>query len=867
MTAMASRAVTRALPTIPASKLSALIGLVSTAGIAALALSLSLGGFGEWHALAVLVGLIVLSETKSDLYFDGRLSLSFMGVVIAVLALGPAAAAITATTVAVTGYVMHARDIKKFVFNVGQHNIAALTASAIVLTDPVGSHLESPIVSLLAGASVSVILYAVAATAVSFAIAFSSDRRPFAVYRELFQWMFLHYAALGAMAGGMALAYANVGTIALLLLVAPLGLSWYSIRQVVGKTRDTLARLEKSNDQLRAANAANSAILEAIPDVMYQLDARGFVIEANAPGDGEPPLHRGIHFADGFPGGVARRIRSEMAMAHRSGSVRLLEYQEEASDGVHHYEARIVPVKGGDSLLMVRDISDRKNAEQARVLAEELRRTATSSAPIILFAVDGAGAVELVEGQALERLPGAAGALGRPAWDLFDNPGEVRIALNSARSASEPVTINGEAGGRIFELHISRTGGEASQGLICVAVDVTERRRVQEAMVETQKLESLGVLAGGIAHDFNNLLVGILGNADLALAELDGDSAARTTVQEIRLAGRRAADLARQMLAYAGKGRLEVQQVDLGKLVAETSSLLRSTVHKGVAIEMDAPEGEAFVEADATQLRQVVMNLVVNGSDAIGTNGGRIRVSLRSEQVTASTIAGAYAAPDLQPGRFIALRVTDSGCGMDAETMARIFDPFFTTKFTGHGLGLAAVLGIIRSHHGAIRVESEPGRGTTFTILLPALERQKTPREVSSAGSGEWKGKGTILVVDDDQTVRKLTRKAVTLFGFDVIEAVDGMDGVERFAEHADEICAVVIDMTMPRLSGDEALARIREIRPEAKVILMSGYASEEASERIGASPDAFIQKPFTLDVLRDTLREVLGAPGTRAAA
>ncbi|MCA9825065.1 MAG: PAS domain-containing protein [Dehalococcoidia bacterium] len=866
---MAARAVTRALPTIrPATRIAALVTTVAGIGFAALAVSLSTGEFGPLHTLLVLVGLIVLSEAKSDLYFDGRLSISFMGVVIAAIALGPAAAAITATTVAVTGYTMHARDFKKFIFNVGQHNIAALAASAVVISTPVADHLDSPLVALAAGAGTSVILYAVAATAVSLAIALSSNQRPFAVFRELFQWMFPHYAALGAMAGGISLVYANVGTIAILLLVAPLALSWYSIRQVVEKTRNTLERLEESNSQLRSANAANSAILEAIPDVMYQLDPRGVIVEANAPGAAPPPLLRGIHFADGFPAAVARRIRSEIATAHRTGFVRLLEYQDEGADGrPQHFEARIVPVKGGDSLLMVRDISDRKNAEQARQLAEEFRRTATSSAPVILFAVGAQGTIELVEGQALERLPGAAGAIGRPAWDLFDNAGEIRTAMNAARSSREPVTTNGEAGGRIFELHISRTGGESSRGLIGVAVDVTERRRVQEAMVETQKLESLGVLAGGIAHDFNNLLVGILGNADLALTELDEHSAARATVQDISLAGRRAADLARQMLAYAGKGRLEVQQLDFGKLVAETSGLLRSTVHKGVTIEIDAPENESFVEADATQLRQVVMNLVVNGSDAIGSNGGRVRVSLRNEKVSAAAITGAYAAPDLKPGEFIALRVTDSGCGMDTETMARIFDPFFTTKFTGHGLGLAAVLGIIRSHHGAIRVESEPGRGTTFTVLLPALKLQSRPRDIASEKPGEWKGKGTILVVDDDQTVRKLTRKAVSLFGFDVIEAVDGVDGVERYAEHAADIRAVIIDMTMPRLSGDEALARIREIRPDAKVILMSGYASEEASERIGASPDAFIQKPFTLDVLKDTIRDVLDGPEARAAA
>ncbi|MEO9255990.1 MAG: ATP-binding protein, partial [Tepidiformaceae bacterium] len=382
------------------------------------------------------------------------------------------------------------------------------------------------------------------------------------------------------------------------------------------------------------------------------------------------------------------------------------------------------------------------------------------------------------------------------------------------------------------------------------------------------KLESLGILAGGIAHDFNNLLVGILGNAGLALAEVPASSPARTTLEDIQTAGRRAADLARQMLAYSGKGRFVIQQLALNALVAEMTHLLGVSISKGALLTCNFTTPLPLVEGDATQLRQVIMNLVVNASDAIGDGEGVIKVSTGVIHAERADLAQAYLAPDLPEGDYVFLDVLDSGSGMTRQTMARIFDPFFTTKFTGRGLGLAAVLGIVRGHRGAIKVTSEPGRGTTFRLLLPAT--REVPEEVAALESNEpersaeereqqWRGSGTILVVDDESGVRAVTGRALKRFGFEVIQAADGESGLDCFAERAADIVCVLLDMTMPRMSGEETFLKMHRQWPNVPVILMSGYSEVDTSPGfLDRGLAGFIQKPYDILTLKDTIRTVL---------
>ena len=373
-----------------------------------------------------------------------------------------------------------------------------------------------------------------------------------------------------------------------------------------------------------------------------------------------------------------------------------------------------------------------------------------------------------------------------------------------------------------------------------------ERRAFERQMLHVQKLESLGVLAGGIAHDFNNLLVSVLGNAGLALSELDGASPVRDRLADIELAAQRAAELTRQMLAYAGRGRFVVQRLNLSEVVGELVGLLRTVVARTAEIDVRLAEGLPAVEADASQLRQIVMNLVTNAADAIGGAVGRIEITTGRIVATQEYLSRCCIGQDLPPGEFVFTEISDTGCGMDQETLARIFDPFFTTKVTGRGLGLAAVLGIVRSHSGAIAVESSPGIGTRFRLLLPALTSE-ADRHVTGVPVKAPVATGTILVVDDDEGVRKVATLSLRKAGFTVVAACDGEEGMAVLRERGDDFDAVLLDMTMPRLSGAETCSLIRQLRPALPIVLTSGYTQPEAAARFGPDEIAgFLQKPFT---------------------
>jgi signal transduction histidine kinase/CheY-like chemotaxis protein len=397
-------------------------------------------------------------------------------------------------------------------------------------------------------------------------------------------------------------------------------------------------------------------------------------------------------------------------------------------------------------------------------------------------------------------------------------------------------------------------------GASAIARDITESKKSERQMRDTQKLESLGLIAGGGAHDFNNLLAGILGNASMALESLAPSNPDHILLQDVVDACGKASNLTRQLLAYAGKGRFVIEKVNLSQLVAEISRLIQASIPKAVHLRLELENGLPVVEADPSQLQQLIMNLVINGAEAIPQDqSGTVVINTSVQEVDQAYIQNNFPGQNISAGTYIAVQVHDTGSGMDPEIQAKIFDPFFTTKFTGRGLGLAAALGIVRGHKGAIRAYSVPGKGSTFKVLLPAVQGV-AEQATGEQSREELRGTGTILVIDDEPTVRASAKRVLERYGYQILMADDGHTGVAVFQENAHQIAAVLLDMTMPMMSGDETFRRIRAIRSNACVVLTSGYNEAETIRRFTTKGiAAFIQKPYTAAQLARSIKRALG--------
>jgi signal transduction histidine kinase/CheY-like chemotaxis protein len=380
----------------------------------------------------------------------------------------------------------------------------------------------------------------------------------------------------------------------------------------------------------------------------------------------------------------------------------------------------------------------------------------------------------------------------------------------------------------------------------------------------TRRLESLGLLAGGIAHDFNNLLTSILGHASLALALLPADSAARPPIYKVAGAAGRAADLTRELLAYAGKGQFEVGTVALNDLVIANIGELEMVLARGARLQLDLHPALPLFEADGTQIQQVLTNLVINASEAIGAEGGLVTISTAVLTIGGTEPLALIGGGTLNEGSYVVLGVSDSGAGMSPETLVQIFDPFFSTKGSGRGLGLSTTLGIIRAHAGGLEVTSAQGQGTTFRALFPvatgAVAAVRPPRSVIAADARRASPRATILVVDDEAAVREATGDLLEAGGFTVLTAADGRDGLEQYRERRHEIDLVLLDMKMPVMNGEETLAALRVHDPGLRVVLMSGYSEREATRRVADhGPLSFLQKPYDYDTLLATVNAALG--------
>jgi len=675
---------------------------------------------------------------------------------------------------------------------------------------------------------------------------------------------------------------------ALLLLAATAVLSWVWIVALRRNVRRATQSLQESRERYRAvAQSATDAIISA--------DSAGNIVKWN---QGAETIF-GYSEADVIGQPATLLIPSRFREGHLAGMARMRD------GGEPHVLGKVVEMEGvrkdGSEFpiefslaawqvadrryytAIVRDITERKRAEETLKAQLAFREGivecvaegicvchGTPDYPFVLFTVWNNRMTEIT-GYTMDEI-------NRLGWyqSLYLDPDVQarasvrmdRMRLGDNLKGEEWEIIRSDGAKRLVSISTSLLDeGDKTVHVLALIQDITDRKRAEEEkrklerqVQQAQKMESLGVLAGGIAHDFNNLLMAVLGHAELALNEISPMSAARGSLTEITTAARRAADLCRQMLAYAGKSSFSLERVGLRELVEEMAHLLKTAISKKAILNLNLERDLPPIQADPSQIRQVVMNLIINASEAIGDRSGVITVSVGATRCDDEYLRKTELREALSPGLYVHLEVADTGGGMDAETRSRIFEPFFSTKFTGRGLGLAAVLGIVRAYKGALKVYSEPGKGTTFKILFPALEDAgKEARPDDSSPLADWRGVGTILLVDDEESLLALGARMLEHLGFTVLTAADGLEAVELYRRRGKEIDLVLMDLTMPHMDGAEAFGELRRLNPEVRVVLASGYGHEDVASRFaGKGLDGVLQKPYTLLKLREALSGLL---------
>ena len=503
---------------------------------------------------------------------------------------------------------------------------------------------------------------------------------------------------------------------------------------------------------------------------------------------------------------------------------------------------------------IIHDITERKEAE------DQLRKLslAVEQSPASIVITDTRGTIEYIN-------PKFTQVTG---YSFAETRGKKPSILKSGETPMEEYTKLWQtiSAGRDWhgELHNKKKNGELFwefvsispvknnagevTNFLAVKEDITERKRSEEALRHAQKLESIGTLAGGIAHDFNNLLNAIMGQSSLALGRIPKESPAGSNIAKALKAAERAADLTRQLLAYSGKGKFLTDDFDLNRLVEENAQLLGVSVPKSANLRYELEQTELCMRGDVGQVQQVVMNLIINAGEAIGAKSGDITVRTRRIDIGPNdTEYSQYTNVPLRPGPYVSFRVNDTGLGIKPALLARIFDPFFTTKFTGRGLGLAAVLGIIRGHHGGVRIQSEIGKGTEFEVVFPMVHSSSAAQVPAVKTAPAINGVGrTILVIDDEPSVLELLTDVLTDASFNVLGSLDPVKGIELYRQHRDSIVMVILDYSMPGMDGKATFHKLLKINRDVKVLLCSGYTEEEIKLVFGdEQPNSFIQKPY----------------------
>ncbi len=626
-----------------------------------------------------------------------------------------------------------------------------------------------------------------------------------------------------------------------------------------------VSELKKNLEEIRDARDYAQAIVDTVRAPLVVLDQKLCVQNANRSfydffdTSASESVGRNIYEVgrEAFRSDLVRALLAQMGAGNSSvNDVEVTFTQPGNSPKTMLLNGRRIQGGGGSGLTLVafEDITERKRAAEARY-----RRLfeAARDGIIILDAATGEVTdinpfIEQLSGYSRDRV------VGLKLWEtpFLENADTLRGVLEQIRDQGvvrlPDFGLVSRDGKQLQTEVIANIYSETDRRSIQLNVrDLTERKRFERELQHTQKLESLGLLAGGIAHDCNNLLTGILGNASLALADTPVEDPVRKYLRDVIGAAERAAFLTAQMLAYAGKGRFVTQVFDLGESIREISALIATSIPKTVEVNLDLTPGLPPVEADPSQIQQLVMNLIINAAEAIlGNQPGRVDVRTGQRDLTEEDVLTTYAADKIVPGTYVSLEVKDTGIGMDENTRARIFDPFFTTKFTGRGLGLAAVQGIVKGHRGVTRVYSRPGLGSSFQILLPASSRPVRTAAPSKRDRFKLR-QGTVLVIDDEEMIRQLAKAILTQRGFRVLTATNGSRGVEVLREHSKEIDVVILDLLMPVMGGEEALELLHEISTNVPIVLSSGLGESEAEFRLKSKRfTAFLKKPYGADTL-----------------
>jgi PAS domain S-box-containing protein len=663
--------------------------------------------------------------------------------------------------------------------------------------------------------------------------------------------------------------------------------SYYPIRDHSGRMAGVAAVVQDFTAQkhveeaLRQSERRFALLMQNLPGAAWMKDLDGRYVYANQEGERIFRTRlddlRGKTDEQVFPPDIAAQFRANDLSAIALGrGIQTIETLPQR-DGPHYSVVSKFPIVDdhGNPVLVggvAFDITEQRRAEEAlRKTAQELHEQAQlldlTQDAILALRLDGTiefwnrGAEECYGWRREE-------AIGQNAHELLRTEFPEPFAAIHEKLATEghwqgELLHTRRNGNKIYVASrwtARRGAGEQPSGYLEITSDLTERKRVEEQLRQMQRVESLGILAGGIAHDFNNLLVGILGNASLALDIMGRSTPVRKMLEDLITAGERAADLTRQLLAYAGKEQLATQSVNLSAVVMDLAGLLRASIPKTVCLTLDVQEPIPYVNADQTQLQQVVMNLVINASEAIPQDtSGTVTITTTVRKSNADDRKYAVMPLPSVDENYVVLTVADTGQGMTPEVQSRIFDPFYTTKSTGRGLGLSAVLGIVNAHQGSITLKTAPGAGTSFALLLPPSRSAvavSRPRRRSHPPNGS----GTVLVVDDEPAVLAVSQRTLEQHGYQVLLAEDGQQAIHMLRTHP-EIVAIVLDLAMPVMTGDQAAPHLHNLSPTVPIILSSGYPEAEARKRFARPGVAsFLQKPYQAATLVEKLSAVLSS-------